>query len=122
MAIGVGEEKGLPAIGKLEQKLMQEPASAFVQVENSFEVEHVIIGGFDGFENIPHDQFAGGEGEVALELISLNRGSEFPQRLGFLRSAHPAGVELCGREFQPDHRAAGIETVKQVQIEAARKF
>src|SRR6266850_6535198 len=116
---GVGEDEGLAERRKLDQKLVEQAASAFIQVQNSFEVQHQVVGGVEAIEDVADDQFTCGEGQMPLELISLYRFAEFVQCLAFLRRAHAARVQFRSVEFEADDRTTRAGPVEQMHVETA---
>jgi len=98
-AIRMCEQDGFAPLSKFEQQFVKQPAGAFVEREDTFEIKNEVFDAIRAINHVLHDGFGGGEGEIALKLIDLERRTELVQRLGFLERAHTAGVEFRAGEL-----------------------
>src|SRR5258708_14509 len=96
--------------------------STLVKGEDASKVQKKIVSGFQIFDDVPNQYLRAGEDQVALKLINLNAGSELVKGLAFERGTHAAGIEFGPSKPQPDEGVSWVWMVKQMQVEAARKF
>ena len=110
---------GAPA-AQLVQHIVEEPARAFVQSENLFEIEDEVADALHVGDDVVHHAFRAGEVQVALQLIDLNAPAFLVQGTAFLRGANAVGGEFSPGELQADGGLPGAGAVQQMEIAMAR--
>src|SRR5690349_20853985 len=110
------ENDGFAELGKFGQKLVEQPASAFIEVQNAFEIQYQVIGSIKPLEDVANNKLAAGKSEVPLELVGSDRRAKLMQGFDFLGCADPARVQLRTRKFQSDHRTSWTGPIEEVQI------
>lgn len=105
--LSVGEGDGDAEGPGLEEPLVEEVAGAFVEAEDAAEVEDGVAEDGEAGGEVMQDDLGGGEGEVALELVELDRIAEGPEGIAFGVGPDAVGAEVGAGEASVDGDAGG---------------
>src|ERR1019366_10544487 len=101
---------------------MEQMPRAFVEAQDALQVEDEKFYSGGLFQHIAHHGLGGGECEMTLQLINVDRFRQLAEKLIFPGGADVVGIEFRAGEFQPDAEFADDRAVEQVQVEMARQF